>query len=588
MNKLKNCIIAIILALITIIFLWHKFLISGNTIVLLLLIIPFYIFYKNVIDTSNKRKFTISMCIAVIFSIIELICTSINTDYTLNHVIDKWILVNLLGYILIMWGTVSSIYTFWENKGQNSKELNEEIKDQKEDNKKNIIHKFLKSKYSFIIIVILIFIAWLPYFLRYYPGLFTNDSYMQVLQSLGKVELSNHHPIAHTGIISIFINIGCNIFKNINFGVALYSIFQMIMMAVMFTYVIRYLNQKNVPIIVQACCLLYYMFYPVHGLYSITMWKDILFSGLLPIYIIKSIELIYNTENFMKNKGNIIKYILISLLVILLRNNGLYIIILSMLAFIIALRKYWKKLAAIFIAIMAIYFLLKTSIFSILNIKEGEIRETLSIPLQQIARVDKYHKEELSKEVQEQINRFFKCDNIGEKYYPILSDSVKDELNEEYFKEHKIEFIKLWGNLLTNYFKDYVESFISNSYGYYYPEAKHWVTIRTVRENNLGISQQPIIDSELVTKIDSIIDRRDIPIISMFFSIGTAFWIIVTCLGYQILNKNYKSILYYIIIFTLWLTIVASPVFCEYRYAYAMFTSIPLFVSLNFIKAECQ
>lgn len=84
--------------------------------------------------------------------------------------------------------------------------------------------------------------------------------------------------------------------------------------------------------------------------------------------------------------------------------------------------------------------------------------------------------------------------------------------------------------------------------------------------------------------MDSLIERRDIPILSMCFSIGTAFWLIVICLGYKILNKEYRFILVYLPIFILWLTIVVSPVFCEYRYAYSMFTSLPIYISLNFIK----
>ena len=207
----------------------------------------------------------------------------------------------------------------------------------------------------------------------------------------------------------------------------------------------------------------------------------------------------------------------------------------------------------------------------------------LSIPLQQIARVEKYHREELNTETIEQINNYFKCDNIGNKYNPIISDPVKAELDTEYFDENKIEFVKLWLKLMKNYFKDYVESFISNSYGYYYPEATHWVANRTMETNNMGLEQTPIIQIKL---IDFIIERRDFPVISMFFSIGTAFWITVICLGYKIYKKEYKNILIYLPIFVLWLTLVASPVFCEYRYAYSIFTTLPIYIGLDFIKRK--
>ena len=49
-------------------------------------------------------------------------------------------------------------------------------------------------------------------------------------------------------------------------------------------------------------------------------------------------------------------------------------------------------------------------------------------------------------------------------------------------------------------------------------------------------------------------------------------------------KKEYKYILLYLPIFVLWLTCIASPVFCEYRYAYPIFTSILLYISLNVTK----
>lgn len=576
MKENTKKIISMFLALILIFFIWHKFLLSGNTIVLVMLVFPIYNFFKKVIENETKRKFTISIIIAVVFAIIELVCNSINTDYTLNHILDKWVILNFLGYTILAWSTISSIYTLFDQKSSYSNK-NIKIKN---------VELLSDSSLSFIVNVVLILLAWMPYFLRYYPGLLTADSCSQVAQAIGIAELSNHHPIFHTAIISVFVNAGRLIFNNINTGVAFYTIFQMIIMAIMFATVIRYISKKQAPLAVRIIALLYYMFYPINALFSITMWKDILFSGMIPIYAILVIELLFNTEEFLESKKNIITYIIVSILVMFLRNNGMYIVILTIPFIIIVLRKYWKKIIAISTIIVLSYMILKTSIFSIFNIKEGSVGEMLSIPLQQIARTKKYHKEELDDETIKQIDQFFKCDNIEEKYNPILSDPVKAELNTEYFDANKGEFIKLWLRLLESYFKDYVESFISNSYGYYYPEAKHWVANRTMEQNNMGISQEPLIEGKFVSKIDSLIERRDIPILSMFFSIGTAFWLIVICLGYKIMQKEYKHIVSYLIIFILWLTIVASPVFCEYRYAYPIFTILPLYMSLNFIKKK--
>ena len=140
----------------------------------------------------------------------------------------------------------------------------------------------------------------------------------------------------------------------------------------------------------------------------------------------------------------------------------------------------------------------------------------------------------------------------------------------------------MWGKLLLRYPKDYIESFISNSYGYYYPEAKHWVANRTMEPNNMGLEQTPLIKGKIVSKIDSLIERREIPIVSMFFSIGFAVWLTIICLAYMVYSKKYANLVMFIPIFVLWLTIIASPVFCEYRYAYPIFTTLPIYICLCF------
>lgn len=571
-KNIKN-IIAIILSIILVLFIWHTFLINGNTVILIILLLIFYKFFKQLLNKIEKRKVIICSIISILFALTELICTSINNDYTLNNILDKWIILNFLGYAILAWSSIVLIYNMFENNSLQLKNI-----------KLGKYEILSDSIFSFFINIVLILLAWLPYFLRYYPGLLTADSCAQVAQALGIAQLTNHHPIFHTGIISIFINTGNLFLGDINKSVALYIIFQMIAMATAFSIVLKYISKKNAPLIVRIVILLYYMFYPINALFSITMWKDILFAGIIPIYVILTIELINNPKNFLEKRKFIFYYVIVSILVMFLRNNGLYIVILNLPIIILILKKYWKKMITISLIILLMYFSLKTIIFGIFNVKNGSVGEMLSIPLQQIARTKKYHKEEMDIETIEEINRFFKCDNIEEKYNPIISDPVKAELNNDYFDNNKVRFLKLWFKLLKVYFKDYVESFISNSYGYYYPEAKYWVANRTMEKNNMGISQHSLIKGELVSRIDSTIEKRDIPIISMFFSIGMMFWMIVISLGFEIYQKRYKNAISYFIIFILWLTIIASPVFCEYRYAYPMFTTFPVYLSLNLAK----
>lgn len=567
-------IIQLTLPVLLTIFIWHNFKISGNNILFILILIALYYLVKTVINRIDKTMVANISVISICFTIATLIGKSISIDYTLNNIFDKWIVINAIGYFSMAFILIYLLYDFFDkNKLPQIKLLAN--------------FKLLRNnKAKFIATFLLISLAWLPYLLRYYPGIITPDSNWQMQQALGLTELSNHHSIIHTGIISIALNLGKALFNSIEAGLCIYSVISIIIMAFIDTCILQYLSKKNVPVVVRILALLYYMFYPMHAYYSITMWKDIFFSGMFGILFILFIELVTNTEDFLAKKRNIAAFVVVSILVIYLRSNGLYCILLAMPFVCIVLRKYWKKILAMFSIILVLYFIINTLMYNVFNIIKVATGEALSIPVQQIARVDKNHRDELDEETRSEIYSYFNYYNIGDYYNPTLSDDVKFKFKSDYFDEHKGEFIGLWFGLFTKYPKDYFESFFSNSYGYYYVEAQNNIFSNFSNDNGLDLVQRPLTSGNLLDQVLRISEYSTAPIYSMLFSIGFVFWLMVACMGYKIYKKETKYILLYIPLFVLWLTMIASPVFCEYRYAYPLFICMPIFTSINLIKKE--
>lgn len=580
MKKYKNNIISFVLASILVIFIWHSFLVSGNNVTYIFLFASCYLVIKHTLEskTITKRKAIIVGIVAVLFTIIEIIGKSINTDFTLDHILNKWLIVNFVGYFVMSGIVILWVYDIFENNRLQSENIKIFGKDLSN-------FKLLKNeKFLVIVTIVLIFLAYLPFFLRYYPGIVTSDSYSQIEQMIGILEPEDHHPITHTAIIGIFANIGLKMFNNINTGIALYSIFSMLMMATFAAFVLKYLRKKKVPAFVQLIILLFYMFYPVNGMYSITMWKDILFSGIMPLFIIQNIELIFNTEEFLGKKRNMVAYVIIAIFTILLRHNGLYVVMLSLPFTFVVLRKHWKKVLIMFLSILVIYEAFNFVVFKILKVKKGSVGEMLSVPIQQIVRSVKNNYEDIDEETINKINEYFTVENAWEYYNPVLSDPVKFKFNNGYFEENKSEFISIWLKLFVKYPKDYIEAFISNSYGYYYPEARNSIVSRATMDHNMGIKQTPLIEGKWVEQIDSLTDVRDIPAFSFAFSIGAGFMLTVIALSYIIYKKKYKYILVYLPTFILWLTLIASPAYCEFRYAYPIFLALPVYIGMNFVK----
>ena len=102
-----------------------------------------------------------------------------------------------------------------------------------------------------------------------------------------------------------------------------------------------------------------------------------------------------------------------------------------------------------------------------------------------------------------------------------------------------------------------------------------------VNANKVDFNQKSLINFKSLNNFDKVIDKRDIPIVSMIFSIGFAFWLVLISMAFSIYKKNYSKLLMYVPILVLWLTCLASPVSGEYRYVYAMFVCLPLLWGIN-------
>lgn len=535
----------------------------------------------------NKRMRICSIILAIIFATFEVLGNSIDNYQTLNGILLNKIAfikscLKFIGYVYVFNLAIINLFYVFDNK----KKIFEIIK---HEEYKEI--KIQSGKKLFLISFIAIIITKILFLLQYFPGILTPDSINQVMQVFSIYTLKNHHPIFHTMCIGVCMKAGVLFHSNI-IGVAIYSIIQIIVMSLTFAYIVNYMAKKEMNPIIIILSIIYFTFYPVHCLYSITMWKDVPFALVMDFLVIWLNEMITNPEEFFNKKSNILKLIFTIVLTILFRNNGIHVIILTIPFLFIFMKKYWKKLLIITLSVFVIYSIWKVVIFDIIKAENGSIKEALSIPLQFFARVSRDASDTLTNEDKEMIYKFLPVENLGDIYYEKISDNVKKHFNDQAFKENKIEFVKLWVKLSVKHPRIFIESFMCNCYGYWYPEATNWVVARTIHqpdseiEKQIKITNKPIIQNSLIKKFDGLIDRRDIPLNSMIYSVGFVFWIMCFMIMYIIYKKKYKKILIFLPILFLWLTCLASPVYLEFRYIYSLFTCIPILIGISYTNEE--
>ena len=259
-------IISLLISLILTFFICIKFNISQLMSIIVFGISYFIINYLG--NRINKKYNKVSIILSIILSIIYVICDGIEKTYFFSF-INRYFFLNIGSYFIIFYLLINNLFT-----------LIDKYKSSVNEDRKIYIGKkeiFTTSKFSFFVNFILIFVVELLFLIKFFPGILTYDSYNEIMQVKGILPLMNNHSVLHTGILALFIKFGM-LFKSINIGVFLYSLFQTSLVSLLFSYVLRLMSKHKVPIIIRIISLMFFAFHPINFFYSISLWKDIFFS----------------------------------------------------------------------------------------------------------------------------------------------------------------------------------------------------------------------------------------------------------------------------------------------------------------------
>ena len=226
-------------------------------------------------------------------------------------------------------------------------------------------------------------------------------------------------------------------------------------------------------------------------------------------------------------------------------------------------------------------------IYDCLGAEHTEKAEAFSVPLQAFARVYKFKKYELDKDTEEKIMYYLPCDFLDEVYDSDLSDVVKTAFNEENYNKNKLDFYKLYFELLKKYPAVVIESLLSSSYGYFYYDNTVNKVITGIApvgysySKDISLSTKPLINGALVKGIVYLVNDSENLFIKVLFSIGVYFSIYLILVVYNIKYKKSKYLIVFLPLLFLWATCIASPVNGELRYIYSLFVTMPLYIAIS-------
>ncbi|MBQ3452694.1 hypothetical protein IJG28_00610 [Candidatus Saccharibacteria bacterium] len=460
-----------------------------------------------------------------------------------------------------------------------------------------------KQKKFFWVTFMIIAFGGLIVWLATYPGIWGYDAATQFATITNVDEgytqsVGAHYSLPLGWLMTSIMTLGKNMFGNYQAGMALCSLLQMLFLSYVATRILIYATEKVKNKYLYIIGLVFFVAFPLYTAMTVYMTQDAVFGALFALAFIHIYELSVNDCYWARR----INYVLLSGLLLTLclcRNNGFYCLVVAFIVAVVFMKGRRVRVALIFGIPMLLYQLYNGPFLSILNISTASsISEMLSVPSQQIARVYNYNNDLIGADEKEQLDAYYSGykDFIEYRQYPAIADFTKRYIVRGRTSSDLTGYVKLWLKIGTKDPKNYIEAFLLNNLGFWYPNKKY-------PDTRMGI---PYYEYEMTDRGDDrflVIERTSqipmlnamlksvlvddafvkVPILSTICSMGTYFVLFCFVLGYSIVRKNWKKIVPLGLMMGLYITLLLSPV-AVFRYCFPIVILWPLLFAMLFEK----
>ena len=443
-----------------------------------------------------------------------------------------------------------------------------------------------------------IFLCWLPVFLAYYPSVFAYDAEGQLYQVIAG-DYSTHHPLLHTLFLGAFFKLG-GVLGSYSAGMALHSIVQMILLAAAFAFVLSYLYEKGISRWRRMLLLAFYALFPTNSVLSLSTTKDVLFSALVLLYTMLLYHMICD-KKMQVDKRDGAACVILSVLLLLFRNNAVYAFLVSMPLVYAGYRKWQigeeraqsasfgaRTYLVLSIAALLFFAVCSAGLRAGTHAHSGSPREMLSVPLQQMARTRVKEEQRIDPALRKELEKYIPAEWVFAAYDPHLADPVK---NRAVIHDDPAGLIETWVKLGMRHLDVYVDAFLDNCVGCWYLEDISHAQIYGIgTESGFGYlstdnrtmpagceiiphSYLPGLRS-LLEKIVSDNQYQRIPVLRIIFAPAFYWWMLCMYMAVAVYRRKYIMLLPVCFLGAYYLTLLLSPAVLI-RYMYPFVVTVP-------------
>ena len=515
-----------------------------------------------------------------------------------------------------------------------------------------------KKAILWIVIFAVIMICYIPYMMSCWPGGIYNDTCDSIDIALGRSAMSNQNTVLYALFWRIVFTVG-SIFNQGDYGgLKLMTVLQPAAIAAVAASFITWLRGRGAGKWLVVMLTAITALFPVFPYYGISLWKETWFG--LEFFLYTWIWFVLYDE-FAKDTADddgtdeqddkkeapgktpgikmTVLYVMSTMLVIFGRNNGLYVVLFTMviaqiILYNVATKGTWRRLLLVNIIIVIFALLLQGPVYRAAGVKSSSPAESLGIPLQQTAYMisksavtgltdiigDEIETDDpagdidmdavvreglgMSDQSYEVIDSVMPIDAWVNLYNPVVVDSIKfgEFFDKDYFASHTGDFLRAYAELVFKNPKLAFQGYLLSTMGF-------WDAYKSSSSAYICTAHTAQAEYFMSDYFNVITDRNLSDIVGprWYISGGGLVWIMlalfVLCSGRSGREHTDKpeggraggkecrarimSTITFLPGIALWLTyMLATPLSFSFRYVFGLLLCIPIYIMAAIKNAQ--
>jgi len=414
------------------------------------------------------------------------------------------------------------------------------------------------------LIPVMLLLCWLPAFLAEYPGGFRYDASAELAQATERLGFRGDYPMLHSAIVTSLLPLMHSLTGSWDTGVMVYVVLQMLLMAGMYTHILRTLIRKGVHPYVIRYALAYCALFPVVQMLVVQELRDVMFAALFTYTVFCLYLLRTEKERILGNPVKAAGCAVVMSLMFQSRNNNagipfLMLVILVSICIFLKNRKEYFRGAATWAASGIGSFLLIGWILSLIcqPVLYGPTpASSMSLLSQPLSRAYLLEGENWPEEDRKTIAEYM--DLEGMRYIPSYADDTKARI-----RVNAIQYAAFCGKIGMKYPGIYLDAILAQTqkmwdpnavidgYNQYFTEPgdpywgydKCYFAITPENEEPVGHGNMLPWLLDFYTTIGLRISFEKVPVVRWFFSIGAQLWLVLLMFFYLWYRKKTKLLL---------------------------------------------